>query len=254
MPIFFIRKADLKDDRLVISGKLCHHLKNSLRHQVDDVIQLVDEEKTSYQVSITGMTDQSLEGKVLRREDHPPSDTLPLILAQALIKRKNMEVILQKAAELGVSEVVPLITERTIIHPQEGRWDHQRKRWEEILLEAAQQSEHLSPPRLHAPVDFKSWIRHHETGIGFIFWEKETRPLKQALATLPPLQSVSPVTLIIGPEGGLLQNEIDMAREKGYSSVSLGRHKLRSETAVLAAITLLQDELEYFGSATNPTI
>lgn len=246
MPLFFIRSSDVKNNNLIISGKLFNHIKNALRYQVSDILKVIDENRTSYQAVITRITNHALEGKITHQEILIPASS-SLILAQALIKRKKMETLLEKGAELGVSEIFPLITDRTIIHPQEERWEHQRERWENILLEAAQQSEQPAPPKIHQPVDFKSFLNRTPAGIGFIFWENEREPFKKIISSLSGLQPHTPVTFMIGPEGGFQQEEIDLAHEKGYISVSLGRQKLRSETAVLAAITLLQYELGYFG-------
>ncbi|MBI3352448.1 MAG: 16S rRNA (uracil(1498)-N(3))-methyltransferase [Nitrospirae bacterium] len=248
MPVFFIKTSDLKDKKVIISGLLFNHLKNALRYKIDDVIHLVDENRTAYHAAITRMTDQFLEGSLTCQEKNTPSSVPRLILAPAFIKRKKMELLLQKGTELGIREIIPLTTARTVIQPHEERLDHQRERWQKILVEAAQQSEQSSPPLLHDPVEFKTFIKQHGTGIGFIFWEKGTKSLKQTLSNLPNLSSVTPITVVIGPEGGFDQNEIDLAVEKGYISVSLGKPILRSETAVMAAITLLQYELGYFGT------
>ncbi|MHB8483627.1 MAG: RsmE family RNA methyltransferase [Nitrospiria bacterium] len=248
MPVFFIKTSDIQDEKVIISGPLFNHLKNALRYRVHDVLYLIDENRTSYQAAITRITDQSLQGSLTPVKKNSQSVLPGLILAQAFIKRKRMEFLFQKGTELGIAEIVPLITARTVIQPQETRLGHQRDRWQKILVEAAQQSERTFPPLLHDPIHYKTFLKEHTTGIGFIFWEKEIKTLKQTLLTLPHLSSVAPITVVIGPEGGFDQNEIDLAVEKGYISVSLGKQKLRSETAVMAAITLLQYELGYFGT------
>lgn len=248
MALFYIRSSDVKSGSLIISGELFNHLKNALRYKVDDLIDVVDEEKTSYQAVITRITHCSIEGSIIRKVGAAGSPLFPsLILAQALVKKKKMELLLEKAAELGVSEIIPLITERTVVLPREERWEHQRERWEKIVLEASQQSEQRSPPKIHDPIDFNAFLQNPQPGIGFIFWEKETLPFKKRISDFLPFQPDKNITLIIGPEGGFHQNEIELSREKGYISISLGRQKLRSETAVMAAMTLLQYELGYFG-------
>ena len=158
-----------------------------------------------------------------------------------------MEFLLENAAALGVSEIVPVITGRTVIHPRDERWDHQRMRWEKILMESAQQSEQASPPLLRDPLELKTFLEKPLPGPGFVFWERETESFRKKVSTILPVPINLPVTLIVGPEGGFQQNEIELCLEKGYISVSLGPQKLRSETAVLVALTLLQYELGYFG-------
>jgi 16S rRNA (uracil1498-N3)-methyltransferase len=247
MPLFFIRSSDVKNGSLIISGELFNHIKNALRYKVDDPIEVVDEEKTAYQAIITRISNQVIEGKIIQKVPAGSPLFPPLILAQALVKKKKMETLLEKAAELGVSEIVPLTTERTVVLPREERWEHQKDRWEKIVLEASQQSEQPAPPKIHEPVEFQSFLQKPRSGTGFIFWEKETLSFKKSVSSFLPFQPGKPITLIIGPEGGFHQNEIELSREKGYISLSLGRQKLRSETAVMVAITLLQYELGYFG-------
>jgi 16S rRNA (uracil1498-N3)-methyltransferase len=247
MPRFMIRSKDIENDRLIISGNLYHHIKNALRFKINDLIKVIDENKISYQAQIFRVTPTVLEATITKRESLPSPSSSPIILALALLKKKKMDAALEKAAELGVSEIFPIISERTVVQPLQDRWEHQRSRWEKILIEASQQSEQISSPRLHPPEAFNSFLQREKPGPGFIFWENETLSLRQRFSSHSFLEPNLPIYLIIGPEGGFHQNEIELSQEKGYISVSLGRQKLRSETAVMVAIALIQYELGYFG-------
>ncbi|MBI1822802.1 MAG: 16S rRNA (uracil(1498)-N(3))-methyltransferase [Nitrospirae bacterium] len=247
MPRFMINSNDIQNGRLVLSGTLFHHIKNSLRYQINDLIKVIDENQISYQAQINRITPDTLEAVITQKEPVPSTSGPRIILVQALVKKKKMDLLLEKAAELGVSEIFPVVTDRTVVHPLEDRWEHQRSRWESILLEASQQSEQPAPPEIHPPEEFRSFLQRKRNGLGFIFWEKETQPFKQRFSLISPAEPSHSIYLIIGPEGGFQQNEIELSQEKGYISVSLGRQKLRSETAVMVAITLLQYELGYFG-------
>jgi len=247
MPVFYINSINIKNGTLIISGELLNHIKNSLRCKVNDSIRVIDENRISYKTRIFRITKHSLEATIIQHEVLPPPSSPPLILAPALVKKNKMDALLEKAAEFGVSEIIPLITKRTIIHPNQERWDHQKSRWQKILLEASQQSEQSAPPNIQQPINLISFLNRPYSNTRFIFLENETVSLKKIFSSRPPVDPNDPITLIIGPEGGFEQNEIDLSIEKGYISVSLGRHKFRSETAVMAALTLIQYELGYFG-------
>jgi 16S rRNA (uracil1498-N3)-methyltransferase len=230
-----------------LSGDLFNHLTHSLRHRVNDRLKLVDEKQRSYSARITRIEPSGLEAEVRESAELPEPLSPRLILAQALIKKNRMDLVIEKATELGVSEIVPLITERTVVHPSDERLDRQIGRWEKIILEAAQQSERPSLPKILPPVEFGAFLRTASPKPGLFFREGETRTLKSSLASLLPAAAGSAFLMLIGPEGGWSQNEIALSAEKGYISVSLGPRTLRSETAVITAVTLCQYELGYFG-------
>lgn len=244
MQVFFVSPHDIQNGKVVITGELFHHLKGALRYAKGDEIRLSDGRGNIYRAVITRAHGERLEAEVQSKEESSKQNERVLRLAFAVVKRKGLEWILQKGTELGVSEFIPLLTTRTVVQPREERIEHQKHRWEKIILEAAQQSEGGAPPALQLPVDFRSFLQEPHEGIKLIFWEKEGISVRQALDGVEPKNRV---TAVIGPEGGLTEEEIEWARAAGFQTVSLGKRKLRSETAVLAAVTVIQYELGTFG-------
>jgi 16S rRNA (uracil1498-N3)-methyltransferase len=182
-----------------------------------------------------------------------------------MLKGQRFEWILQKGTELGVSTFVPIETRRTVARPS-ARWDHKRSRWERIVREAAEQSGRGRLPRLADPIPFAEACREAATcDLALIPWEgqggvpRTTGPTRttdaataasprregQGLAGVLRASDVSPqsVALLIGPEGGLEEEEIDLARRTGLRAVTLGPRILRAETAALAAATIVLSEL-----------
>ena len=158
---------------------------------------------------------------ILRRES-----SLSLRLAMALIQLEKFELVLQKATELGVSAILPLLTDRGEVRVD--RVKGKSERWEKIVLEAAKQSGRATIPRIEPPASFGSAIRGEGTPILF---EAEAEPR--------PATSASGATLFIGPEGGWSEDEIRLAVESGAAIERLGPRRLRAETAAMAALTII---------------
>jgi 16S rRNA (uracil1498-N3)-methyltransferase len=152
-----------------------------------------------------------------------------------------MDWAVQKAAELGVARLVPLITARSIVRPKSGRTDHRSGRWQSIALEAAQQSMRWDVPVVAAPVAFDAWCADAALGAcRWLLWEDPRgTPFRDRLRGKPRPDRV---TLVIGPEGGFAADEIALAEQWEFEMVSLGSRILRTETAVVAALALVQYE------------
>jgi 16S rRNA (uracil1498-N3)-methyltransferase len=149
-----------------------------------------------------------------------------------------MDWLLQKAAELGATRIVPLITARTIVRPRRERLPAQEQRWMTILREASQQSGRSRPPELAHPCDLRTaFTDAPPNAVRLILWDAETQTaLGRLLPTLPLDQ---PLLIVVGPEGGLSPEELADASSMGGRTVSLGPLTLRAETAALAALALV---------------
>jgi 16S rRNA (uracil1498-N3)-methyltransferase len=187
-----------------------------------------------------------IAGKILEEKRQPPVSPLNITLGQAILKGKKMDWILQKATELGVSRIMPLVTERTVVEPRPERADSQHRRWQEILKEAAQQAGRWEIPELNYPADFFSLAKNvFQYDLALMPWEGENQKnikheLRDALYSNPHLHHI---LVLIGPEGGFSDQEAALARKHRITPVTLGWRILRAETACLATLTMLQYEL-----------
>lgn len=242
MPIFFIPTDFLTDQTLTIRGPLLRHIRDSLRVHRGEEIRVATETGLRYRARILTVTGSAITAEVLDRAQAPARQAPAVALAHALLKSDRMEWMIQKATELGVEEIVPLQTRRSVIRPKNARLPTQLERWNRIALEAAQQSERWTLPRIHAPVpclEFFSEPRAPDTA--FILGER-VAGLSLHSVPLPDRTEVT-VIIAIGPEGGWEQDELTRAVEGGFQTISMGARILRSETAALAALSILQSRL-----------
>lgn len=185
----------------------------------------------------------------LRRfsQDFVPKSPHPITLVQAIAKPKAMDWILQKATELGVSSLVPIVTDHCVSRPNAAEADSKRAGWETTLIEAAKQSNAAWIPHVSLPCSFKEFItRQPPAEFGLVAsLHAGARPIDEAMDPFfrengrPPASA----SIVIGPEGDLSNTELLQLLNSGYQPITLGNLVLRCETAALAALTLTQHEL-----------
>jgi 16S rRNA (uracil1498-N3)-methyltransferase len=241
MPVFFIERRAIHGETVSITGPLARHLKGSLRIRPGETVWLGEAGGPRYHVAVTAADRDQLTGRILSQTSPPPLSGPRVTLGFALIKGEGMEWAIQKATELGVARLVPLITARTVVRPRSGRAGQQTRRWQSIALEAAQQSMRWDMPIVAEPVSFEAWCAASDkSACRLLLWEKPNGTLlRDRLRGQPRPEAV---TLAIGPEGGFAPHEIEQATQNGFEAVSLGSRILRSESAVLAALALVQYE------------
>jgi len=174
-----------------------------------------------------------------------PAPALHLILGQAIPKGDRFEWLIQKATEIGVAEIFPLITERTIVKP--GNVATKVQRWNEIAEQAAGQSENPFPTIIHPPQSLPSFLdRPVDSGLKLLLHErKDSSSLRRILADYDK----NSITFVVGPEGGWTDGETERLLNSGYQLFHLGQRILRAETSGLVLATLLQYELGDFRNA-----
>lgn len=239
MPVYFIRSDQVQGRNIAISGALSHHLRDVLRVRVGETLRLVDEQPRRYLATVVSVTCAGLTLTLLEAEEVKAPQGPVLHLGIGLSKNDRMDWLLQKATELGISRLSPLMTRRSAPLPRE-RFDHQHRRWTRIVTEAAQQSCRWDIPAVDVPVRFETFISDTSSSdLKLILMEAEGRP-----GALDARPSMRRITLLVGPAGGWDPPETHAAIEAGYSPFSLGPRTLRSETAALAALAIVRYEVE----------
>jgi 16S rRNA (uracil1498-N3)-methyltransferase len=240
---FYVPQDSIRDGIAVLPDSQAHHLRNVLRIGAGEVVEIFDGNGQGY----IGEVELRPSGAVIRGlQSLPAQEPLPrLILAAALIKSAKFEWMLQKATELGVDEIVPLITRLSDLRIPAGKIALRVDRWDRIVKEAAKQSRRLTAPRIHAPLNFIDFLQAEEFSgnARFLFYEK-ARELWRPDPDLP----ASGILLCMGPEGGWDPSEVERAKETGCKVFSLGPRILRAETAAIAAIAIIQHQLQLAGS------
>jgi 16S rRNA (uracil1498-N3)-methyltransferase len=192
------------------------------------------------------VTLQTIESRIVETIPALARTAPSLILAQALLKGEKMDWVIQKATELGVGCIVPVHTTHGVVKIQQDRAKHQRARWQKIALEAAQQSERRTIPTIAEPTDLPHLFASYSSATTKAILSERTGAASLTAMPLPsdPEQSI---VVLIGPEGGWSQEELRLAQEHGYRSLTLGARILRAETAAIAAISVLQSRLGELG-------
>lgn len=229
----------LRQQCITISGDLFHHISTVLRLKAGDSLLLADGCGCEARALITTV---GKEGIVVQLQTAYPvpatGRTLPITLCQGLPKGEKMDMILQKATELGVSRIVPFNAERSVARLDGERLCKRIPRWEKIVQEASRQSARSTVPSIGFYGELAKLIAGEERDLKLLLWEGEQEQgLRKLLEEAEKPESVS---ILIGPEGGFTPAEAVQAERAGYIPVTLGTRILRTETAGLAVISILQ--------------
>ena len=238
MPVYFIASSQIQEKSIHVVGALLKHLRDALRIQQGEFLTFVDEQRQRYLTRVDRIDRRLMVAWIIDRLAPAPPPPLQLKLAQGIIKGKNMDWIVQKATELGVSQIIPLLTSRTVVRSEGFKAMRQQERWQAIAHEAAQQSGRDTVPFVQAVCSLADFIKTTDHQLRLILWEEETgQSLRNELASQTEVKSA---TLLIGPEGGFSREEVTEAKTWGFKTVHLGKQILRTETASLAILSVLQ--------------
>jgi len=228
---FYLPSFEFRGNRIQISDpRVVFQCNRVLRMKAGARFSIFDDSAKEYEVEIQELGPKAIVAERISEILHPPEPRLRVILYQAIPKKQDLfEMVLQKATELGVSEIVPLITRRTE-RPQLGKWDRMRT----ILVEATEQCGRLRVPELQKPIGFEKAIAEKHC---YIAYESGKEPPLSKM--LQEIRSVDPIRLFIGPEGGFDPVEIELAIRKGAKTFGLGQTILRTETAAIAAVSVI---------------
>lgn len=214
--------------RLDAAGR--HYLHDVLRLEPGAAVEVFDGSGGLYD----GRIGPAFEGIALGPRREAPAGGAPILLALALAKGEKLDLVVQKATELGVSRIVPWEAQRSVVRLEGDRAEERAKRWRRIAEEAARQCGRADVPEVRAPASLGELVAELPPGfLPVIFHGEGSVPV----ARLPPADGV---VAIVGPEGGLTGAELGTLERAGAVRASLGPRTLRAETAAIAAVTLLQ--------------
>lgn len=235
LPRFFIPSEDLATDDILITAEPLHHLNKVLRLKVDDQAILLDGTGACCRARISAI-DRDLARAVPLDRWQEQESALPICLQQALPKGDKLDLVLQKGTELGITCFQPVTCQRSVTQADPQRVQKRQQRWTRIISEAARQSRRSVLPELAAVLPLAEAIQSTPNHLRLVLWEQGATPLQETL----PAQRPAGVTLLVGPEGGFAPEEVDLVRQAGFLPVHLGPRILRTETAGLAAASILQ--------------
>lgn len=232
---FFI--PQLYAAEMVIKDVDAKHISKVLRMQPGDKIQIVSDDGVTAIAEIVSLQADNVVVKCLEKlaESHEPS--VKITLAQGLAKGEKMDFIIQKAVEMGASSIVPVAMEHSVVRLEGAKADKKVERWQKISEAAAKQSKRDIIPQVQPVQTMQQMLANNDLQHKIIAYECEDRlGLKTALQSCDNLQEL---LLIIGPEGGISEFELELARKNGAVPVSLGKRILRAETAGFVALSAI---------------
>jgi len=193
---------------------------------------------SEYEAVVSTVERRSASIKLGKTLDGDLESPLELVLVQGVSRGERMDYTIQKAVELGVNQIVPVNTERTVVNLKGDRQIRRQQHWQAVVNGACEQSGRNMVPEVTPIVPFQQWLEESESGEGSGLKLVLHHRAETSLADLP--RPEGPVTVLIGPEGGLAPEEISAAQSAGYLPLRLGPRVLRTETAALAALSVLQ--------------
>ena len=237
----FADPSDVQDELLTITGPEVNHIRNVMRLKPGEEISVsIGGDGKEYRYGIESYTEDSVLCRLRFVKDKEVELPVKVLLFQGLPKADKMDLIVQKAVELGAAEIIPVSMERCVVKLDAGKAAKKTARWQTIAESAASQSRRSIIPRVLAPMSMKEAVEYakEQTEVRVIPYElqEDDGTVKQYLESLKEGQSVS---IFIGPEGGFAPGEVELAKEAGIRPISLGRRILRTETAGLAILSWL---------------
>ncbi len=232
-------------DRGLLDAEQSHHCSHVNRQVVGDLFSVFDGHGTEAKARITELAREQVRFEVLAKAS-TPRPAHPVWLAQAMTKAKSMDLIIQKATELGVSELAPLQSDHSVAQVDDEKVEARVDNWQMLTIEAAKQCGQNWLPIDHTPRAVKDFVTELPRGAVKLIasLQNEARPLKSVLREqLTGLKAGTPIVIMIGPEGDFTPAEIGQARTAGFAPVSLGRIILRAETAAFFALSAVAYEL-----------
>ena len=246
---FFVEDEQIANDLVIIEGSDVNHIRNVLRMECGEKVRISSTSGRNFFGTIDRIAENVVE--VCITEETALDTELPcrICLFQGLPKSDKMELIIQKAVELGAAEVIPVAMKNCVVKLDAKKAAAKTARWQEIAKSAAKQSKRSRIPVVREPVNYREAVAlAGELDVVLLPYENERgmAATREVMERIAPGQSVG---IFIGPEGGFDPSEIALAKEEGMYLVSLGKRILRTETAGLATLSILMYHIESVSEA-----
>ena len=241
---FFAKSENIYEKQIIIDGADVNHMRNVLRLKEGDEILISSGENIDYYCHITVVAEDEITAEIDRMDEHGRELSAKIYLFQGLPKGDKMELIIQKAVELGATAVVPVAMKRSVVKLDDKKAQAKCKRWNAIAESAAKQSKRSILPEVTEVKTFAQAVElAKQLDIVLLPYEcaEGMSKTKELIGTLKAGQSIG---VFIGPEGGFDGGELDLAAEAGFHIVTLGKRILRTETAGLMVLSVIMYELE----------
>ena len=235
---FFITKEQITGDTAVISGNDFNHIVNVLRFKAGDEF-LVSADGVSHLCCLEQIDSDKVIAKITKENFNDTSLPISITLFQGLPKSDKMELIIQKAVELGAEKVIPVETERSIVKIEKKKQGAKVERWQAIAESAAKQCKRSIIPKIELPLSFTQAVNEINNYDLFIVPYENALGMQATKEVLSQIKPNMKIGVLIGAEGGFSQKEIDSVIDAGAKTISLGKRILRTETAAITSLSML---------------
>lgn len=241
---FFVTPQQISGDKIRIEGGDVNHMKNVLRMKLHEKAEISDGESRTYLCEVEAYEEDVAILHILEEMEVDTEPASKLYLFQGLPKSDKMELIVQKAVELGVYQVIPVAMKRSVVRLDDKKAAKKADRWNSIAESAAKQAGRSRIPEVTMPLSYKEALKMAEELDVTLLPYELAGGMKVTREVIRQIKSGQSVGIFIGPEGGFEPEEVDAAVSMGAKVITLGRRILRTETAGFATLAVLMFELE----------
>lgn len=241
---FFVDGVNTQNDSIIITGDDVNHIKNVLRLKSGDEILVGDGNGMDYQCRIEDITQEMVTASIVDVFKNAAELPVKITLFQGMPKSDKLELIIQKAVELGAYEIVPVLTKRTVVKIDDKKAGKKIDRYNGIAESAGKQSGRGIIPEVKPFMTFKQAIEYAKTLDMNLIPYEEAKGIEYSREVIKDIKGKKSLGIFIGPEGGFAKEEVDMAVAMGAKCITLGNRILRTETAGLAVLSIIMFELD----------
>lgn len=242
---FFVEPAQVGEKEIIITGSDVNHIKNVLRMKPEETILISSGESLEYTCYIRELKEEEIIAHIMYVQESGYELPSRLYLFQGLPKSDKMELIIQKAVELGVHEIIPVASKRAVVKLDARKEEKKRTRWQAISESAAKQSKRMYVPEVKKVMSFSQAVEYAEQLDVVLVPYELAKGMGETREIIGKIKKGQSVGIFIGPEGGFEETEVEMAVEKANAkAITLGKRILRTETAGLTVLSILMFTLE----------
>ena len=245
MPRFFVKTEQIEDKTITIIGEDVKHIKNVLRKQNGDNLEICNQETgITYKCEIIDLKEQEIINRIIE-EKETVEDAIKVDIYQGLPKADKMELIIQKSIELGANAIIPVEMKRCVVKLDSKSEGKKIERWQKIAESAAKQSGRSTIPEIRGIVNVEDIVKLKDDYDSIIvcYENEKENYIKNELLKLKSKQETK-IAVVIGPEGGLEEKDVEYLKQNGASVVTLGNRILRTETVALNLLSIIMYELQ----------
>lgn len=242
---FYVEHSQILENEIIITGDDVNHIKNVLRMEKGENIVICDGEGKDYYCSIREIEKDKVIAGILEINDTETELPVKLYLFQGLPKKDKMELVIQKAVELGAYEIIPVSMKRCVAKIEDSKKEKKKlERWQSISTSAAKQSGRGMIPNIHSVLSFEEALEMAKSLDCTIVPYEQADGIEDSHTIVKKAATQTSVGIFIGPEGGFDDKEIAKAINAGFEPITLGKRILRTETASLTILSILMFEAE----------